>query len=116
MLHNDYTPEYRAGICIQILRGEREIDEIASENELSPVILKNWKDEFIRNAGKVFGETSTEREIQRKMTELEQEIDLMIKTIARLTMERDYLQDCFRRNSQTDNAWNRGDRNNFLNI
>ena len=61
-------------------------------------MLRNWKNDFIKNANRVFNETQSEKELSRKEAELEQEREKMLKTIGQLTMERDFLQDVFRRN------------------
>lgn len=59
---------------------------------------RTWKSDFVKNAKRVFNESQSEKEIRRKEAELEQERNQMLKTIGQLTMERDFLQDCFRRN------------------
>lgn len=93
-----YTPEFKAKIVLEVLEGNRELGEIAADNNLNPNMVRNWKSEFVRNANRVFNERQSEKDIRRKEAELEQERDQMLKTIGQLTMERDFLQDVFRRN------------------
>ena len=100
MSRNKYSPEFKARICIEILQGDRELNEIAYEHNLSPNLLRNWKNEFVRNSHRVFSESRAEKEIRRKEAELEQDREQMLKTIGQLTMERDFLQNCFRRNGR----------------
>ena len=93
-----YTPEFKAKIVLEVLQGDRELGEIAADNNLNPNMLRTWKAEFVKNANRVFNQTQSEKEIRRKEAELEQERDKMLKTIGQLTLERDFLQDVFRRN------------------
>ena len=98
MSRNKYTPEFKAKVVIEVIQGDRELGEIASQYNLSPNMLRNWKNEFLKNANRVFNESQSEKELSRKEAELEQEREKMLKTIGQLTMERDFLQDVFRRN------------------
>lgn len=98
MSRNKYTPEFKAKIVLEVIEGDRELGEIAADNNLNPNMVRTWRAEFIKNANRVFNERQSEKEIRRKEAELEQERDQMLKTIGQLTMERDFLQDVFRRN------------------
>lgn len=93
-----YSPEFKAKIVLQVIEGERELGEIAAEHNLNPNMVRTWKTEFIKNANRVFNKSQSEKEIRRKEAELEQERSQMLKTIGQLTLERDFLQDVFRRN------------------
>lgn len=93
-----YTPEFKAKIVLEVIQGERELGEIAADNNLNPNMVRTWKAEFVKNANRVFNQSQSEKEIRRKEAELEQERDQMLKAIGQLTMERDFLQDVFRRN------------------
>ena len=92
-----YTPEFKAKIVLEVIQGDRELGEIAAENNLNPNMVRTWKAEFVKNANRVFNERQSEKEIRRKEAELEQERNQMLKTIGQLTLERDFLQDVFRR-------------------
>ena len=97
-MSRNYTPEFKAKIVLEVLQGDRELGEIAADNNLNPNMLRTWKAEFVKNANRVFNQSQSEKEIRRKEAELEQERDKMLKTIGQLTMERDFLQDVSRRN------------------
>ena len=56
-----YTPEFKARICIEVLQGDRTLEEIASDHSLNPNMVRNWKNEFIRNSGRVFNESRAEK-------------------------------------------------------
>ncbi len=58
-------------------------------------MLRNWKKEFVANAERVFAGSRQAKEAQRKEEELKKEKEQMLKTIGQLTLERDFLQECF---------------------
>ena len=45
-----YSTELKTKLVLEILKGEKTINEIASENNIIPKNLKNWKATFIANA------------------------------------------------------------------
>ena len=62
-------------------------------------MLRNWKQEFLKNASSVFSQKESKaakRAEQKKEAALEKEKTKMLKKIGQLTLERDFLQDCFR--------------------
>ena len=98
MPRNTYTATFKTKIVLEVLREERELGEIAAEHNLSPNMVRNWKREFLENAESVFeNPKKAAREAKRKEAALEKRNNQMLKTIGQLTLERDFLQDCFRR-------------------
>ena len=79
-----YTPEFKAKIVFEVLQGDRELSEIAADNNLNPNMLRAWKAEFVKNANRGFNQSQSEKK--------------MLRTIGPLTMKRDFPQDVFRRN------------------
>ena len=96
MSRKNYTPEYNAKLVIQVLRGEKERNEIAAEQGINPNMLRRWQTEFLSNASRAFNETRQAKEARRKEEALKKEQAQMLKTIGQLTLERDFHQDCFR--------------------
>ena len=96
MSRNTYTPEFKAKLVIEVLQEDKTLDEIASRNSINPNMLRNWKKEFLENASRAFDQTKQEKEARRKEVALKKENEKMLKTIGQLTLERDFLQDCFR--------------------
>ena len=97
MTRRTYTPEYKAKLVIEVLQGEKELNTIAAENNLSPNMLRNWKAEFLENASRAFDGSRQEKEARRKEADLKKTQNQMLKTIGQLTLERDFLQGCFRK-------------------
>ena len=88
MTRKTYTAEYKTKLVLEVVREESRLEEIAAANEINPNMLRNWKQEFLKNASSVFS--------QKKEAALEKEKTKMLKKIGQLTLERDFLQDCFR--------------------
>lgn len=91
-----YTSEFKTKIVLSILQGDKEFNVICSENGLNPNMVRKWKQEFLQNAHLAFGADSERKAVQRKEDDLKKKNDQMLRTIGQLTLERDFLQDCFR--------------------
>ena len=92
-----YSPEFKAKIVLEVLEGTRTLEAIAAENQLNPNMVRNWKNEFIKNAGKAFEPNAKgTKEARRKELKREKENERLLRTVGQLTLERDFLQDCFR--------------------
>ena len=99
MTRKTYTAEYKTKLVLEAIREESRLEEIAAANEINPNMLRNWKQEFLKNASSVFSQKESKaakREEQKKEVALEKEKTKMLKKIGQLTLERDFLQDCFR--------------------
>ena len=92
-----YSAEVKSKVVLDVLQGNKEINEIATEYGIHPNLVRSWKKDFVNNAQRVFDESKREKEIRRREEELELERDEMLKTIGQLTLERDFLQCCFRK-------------------
>lgn len=101
MARTGYGANFKAKIVIEVLQGGRSLEEIAADNELNPNMVRNWKKEFLANASMVFDEKNISREAKREAEKQTQERERMLATIGQLTLERDFLQDCFRKAGQT---------------
>lgn len=92
-----YSPEFKSKIVLELLQGEKELNQIAADNNLNPNMIRTWRKEFLANASRVFSESRIEKESRRKEEALEKQRTQMLKTIGQLILERDFLQDCFRK-------------------
>lgn len=99
MARTQYSPQFKAKLVLEVLREEKELGTIAYENGISPNMLRNWRREFLEKASMVFENPKAgEKEAKRREENLKKEREHMLKTIGQLTLERDFLQGCFRRN------------------
>ena len=88
-----FTAEFKAKVVLEILRGERELGEIASEHQINPNQLRTWKAAFLEKAPTVFEESKAAKEAAEREREAAQEKSAMLKTIGQLTLERDFLME-----------------------
>jgi putative transposase len=87
-----YPSEYKVKVVLEMLKGAKTVNEIASEQEINPNQLTKWKRQFMEKAPNLFDEPRKER-IQHQAEQAAQEKETqMLKTIGQLTMERDYLK------------------------
>lgn len=96
MAQTKYTVEFKTKIVLAILQGDRELHEICSIYSLSPEMVYQWKQAFLQNAHFAFSTASDRKAAKRRQNSLNKENARMGKTINQLTLERDFLQDCFR--------------------
>ncbi len=97
MSRKEYSAQYKTKLVLEVLQGEKELGAVAYENNINPNMLRNWKREFLDHASSVFeNRQKAEKQARRKEERLQKETDKMLKTIGQLTLERDFLQDCFR--------------------
>lgn len=91
-----YTAEFKTKVVLSIIQGDKEFNAICTEFNLNPSMVRKWKQEFFQNAHHAFDSDAEQKVAQRKKTDLKRKNDQMLKTIGQLTLERDFLQDCFR--------------------
>ncbi len=49
-----YSAEQKAKLVLEVLRGERTVQQIASENNIAPNLLTRWKSEVVSNLPQLF--------------------------------------------------------------
>ena len=101
MTYQHYTPEFKAKIVLQVLQGEKELGEVAKEHNINPNLIRKWRSTFLEKASMVFEDPEKgTAQMKRKEANLENRQRQMLATIGQLTLERDFLQDAFRRTGQ----------------
>ena len=91
MKKRTFSAEFKAKMVLEVLRGEKELNTIAQENEIAPNQIRNWKSEFLENAALVF-DNKKEKEYKERALIHEQETDRLYKTIGQLTTQVDWLK------------------------
>ena len=54
MARTTYSAQFKTKLVLEVLKEEKELGTIASENGINPNMLRNWKREFLENASAVF--------------------------------------------------------------
>lgn len=92
MAKRKFTPEFKTKIVLELLKEEKQLGEIAAQNELNPNQIRNWRKEFLENAIKVFSQSKQEKELAAKEKTLEEERNQLMAKVGQLTIENDWLK------------------------
>ena len=76
---------------IHIFKGEKDLNTIATENNIQPNLLRNWKKEFLDKASVVFDDTR-EDNLKEKLALERKEKTEYAKKVGQLTMQVDWLK------------------------
>ena len=91
MKRRTFSADFKAKIVLELLRGEKELNVIASENEIAPNQIRNWKSEFLANAASAFDDKKSET-LKAELKAKESETDDLYKKVGRLTTQVDWLK------------------------
>ncbi|MEE0015517.1 MAG: transposase, partial [Bacilli bacterium] len=50
----NFSAKFKSDLVIELLKGEKDLNTLATENNIQPNLLRNWKREFLNNASTVF--------------------------------------------------------------
>ena len=90
MARKQHTPEEKSRLVLEALRGERTINEIASENNIHPNMLSKWKRDAETQLYILFQDnTAKERKAQK---DREAEITDLYAQIGKLTTQNEWLK------------------------
>lgn len=90
MKRKPHTPDEKAKLVLEVLRGERLLNEIASENEIHPNMLSKWKKEAVAGLPSVFENDAAKKRKEQKVHEAE--LDELYAQIGRLTTQNEWLK------------------------
>lgn len=83
-----YSPQFKAKVALEAVRGEKTVSELASQYEVHPTMINNWKRQLLDEASSLFekgSQTSKANESQQA------QIDELYRQIGQLKVERDFL-------------------------
>ena len=90
MTRKQHTPEEKARLVLEAFRGERTINEIASENNIHPNMLSKWKREAESQLSTLFQDNfAKERKAQKDRAA---EINDLYAQIGKLTTQNEWLK------------------------
>ena len=89
-MRSNHSPETKAKIVLEVLRGEETLNEIASKHNIHPNLLTRWKTRAISYLPQVFeNETAKSR---KQYKEAEKEKDALYQQIGKLTTQVEWLK------------------------
>ncbi len=81
-----FSPDFKAKVALEALRGDRTIQEIAAKHRVHPNQVGTWKRRAIEGLGEVFSNGA-----ERAGRDREVEVHELHAKIGELTVERDFL-------------------------
>ena len=87
----NFTAKFKSDLVLELLKGEKDLNSLAAENNIQPNLLRNWKKEFLDKASVVFDD-SREENIREKLDEERKEKEAYAKKVGQLTMQVDWLK------------------------
>lgn len=88
-----YSADFKAKLVLEVLEGEKTINEIASAYEVLPVSLKNWKQQFLENMSLAFDKSAVVKEYKDEIETLQKSNDELAKKVGNLIVEKDFLEE-----------------------
>ena len=76
-----YSADFKAKLVLEVLEGEKTINEIASAYEIIPNNLKNWKKQFLEKTHQVWSTDITYIKLEKGFVYLAAIIDWHSKKI-----------------------------------
>lgn len=59
-MRRNFSAKFKSDLVIELLKGEKDLNALATENSIQPNLLRNWKKEFLNNASVVFDDKREE--------------------------------------------------------
>ena len=85
-----YSPQFKAKVALDAVRGEKTISELSSQYEVHPTMINNWKRQLLDEASSLFDKGS---EANPAKESHQSQIDELYRQIGQLKVERDFLAD-----------------------
>lgn len=87
----NFSAEFKSKLVIELLKGEKDLNSLAVENNIQPNLLRNWKKEFLENASLAF-DNKREDNLKEKLADERKEKSEYAKKVGQLTMQVDWLK------------------------
>ena len=87
----NFSAKFKSDLVIELLKGEKDLNTLATENNIQPNLLRNWKREFLNNASAVFDD-KREENLKEKLVEERKEKAEYAKKVGQLTMQVDWIK------------------------
>ena len=81
-----FTSKFKSNLVIELLKGEKDLNTLAAENEILPNLLRNWKNEFLSKASIIFDDSREDNLNQKLETERKEKASYARK-VGQLTMQ-----------------------------
>ena len=76
-----FSPEFKAKVALEAIKGQKTLNELSKEYELTPKQISDWKKELLAKAALVFTKESPDLSKEKEIHELHARIgqlDMMV--------------------------------------
>jgi putative transposase len=85
-----YSVEFKTRLVLELLREDKTLSQIASENNITPKNLQNWKKVFLDNAQVAMEPAKAVKEYKDENAQLKIKVDAYAKKVGELTLENEW--------------------------
>ncbi len=89
-----WSSEAKFKITLEAIKGEVTLNELCKKYEVAPSQVHSWKRQLIEQGSELFNKSNKEAKA-RAAQEADQQV--LYKKIGELTVERDFLKECWRK-------------------
>lgn len=82
-----YSAEFKAKVAIDAIKEDKTVSEIASEKQVDPKSVRDWKKELLDNSKVIFDRNKEFLPYKDEIKKKDKEIEELYKQIGQLTME-----------------------------
>lgn len=86
-----YSAEFKTKIVLEVLKGDKTLNEIASEYNIIPKNIQNWKNIFLSNAVVAMEPAKAVKEYKDEIDKLKAKNDEYAKVVGKLTVENNWM-------------------------
>ncbi len=87
----NHSAIFKAKVALDAIKGEKTLSALATQYELHPTQIQQWKKQLLEGSKDVFGAS------EKKRKDFDSEVKELHAKIGQLTMERDFLAKAFGR-------------------
>lgn len=87
----NFSAKFKSDLVIELLKGEKDLNTLATDNNIQPNQLRNWKKEVLNNASAVF-DNKREENLRDKLAEEHKKKAEYTKKVGQLAMQVDWLK------------------------
>lgn len=87
---NNYSAEFKSKVVLELLNGQKTLNELAEKYQIAPATLSSWHKQFQERAAEVFRKGPSSHELE--LGEKEKEIAVLQQKVGQLLIERDWLK------------------------
>ena len=87
-----YTAEFKSKLVLELLKNERTLSEIASDNNITPQNLQGWKKIFLDNAVIAMEPSKVVKEYKDDLAKSQEENEMLMTLIGKVTIEKEWLE------------------------